>query len=242
MRFLTDSKNPIVASRRRIVFISFIGIAGSLALAFVLSFVGAVCIAMPMAAVFSMLMMAKAPPIMMTCLAGAGALAICAGQYYAGRMYMSLVSRLAMDHRKEAVTPIFLSSLAVWGLLGLSIAFSGGLNFGTFAVVAGIALNVFGQRQKMIELRRGPQVAGEPVIKIESSSSNFYEQLFELKTAESIEHLEQISKQCLTLIKPAAVTSSDCTSVLIDELMKRKLRAEADELSALQLKLIDKDK
>lgn len=128
----------------------------------------------------------------------------------------------------------------MWSLFGIGIAFSGGLNFGTFAVVAGIALNVYGQRQRMIELRRGLPY-NSPIAKIEtSSSSTFLEHLFELKTAESIEHLEQLSKQCLVLIKPAAASSPDCTSALINELMKRKLRVEADELSALQLKLIDR--
>lgn len=90
----------------------------------------------------------------------------------------------------------------------------------------------------MMVLRRAlPNDA--PITKLESGGE-FLDQLFDLKTAESIEHLEQLSKQCLVLIKPSAASSDDCTSALINELMRRKLSIEADELSALQLKLIDR--
>lgn len=240
MRLLTDSKNPIVIQRNRAALFTLVGFLGTLTFAFALSFTGAIFISLPMAMVFGVLQASQAPSILMMCLAGAVAMAIWAGQYFAGRVYMGIVSSLGGEHRKEVLTPIFLPSLAIWSLLGIGIAFSGGLNFGTFAVVTGIALNVYGQRQKMVELRRGlPYVT--PVAKIETSSTaDFLNHLFELKTAENIEHLEQISKQCLVLIKPSAAASPDCTSALINELMKRKLRMEADELSALQLKLLDK--
>ncbi len=240
MRLLTDSKNPIVVRRNRAAIFTLVGFVGTLTSAFALSLIGAVCIALPISLMIGLLQASQAPAILAMCVAGAAALAIWAGQYYAGRSYMDIVSRLGGEHRKEVLTPIFLPSLAIWSLFGTGIVFSGGLNFGTFAIVAGIALNVYGQRQKMIELRRGlPHIT--PVAKIETtSSSDFLDHLFELKTAESIEHLEQISKQCLVLIKPSAAASPDCTSALINELMKRKLRMEADELSALQLKLLDK--
>jgi glucan phosphoethanolaminetransferase (alkaline phosphatase superfamily) len=234
-RLITHA-NPIVLQRSRWVTYYLVGIAASAGLGLLLSILGAICISMPLAMLFSVMTAAKLPTFLIPVSAIVAGLAIWIGQYFAGFLYMDTVSRLGFGNRKEVLTPLFLASITLWGVVALVVLQSNGLfNFGSFVILTGVGINLFGQRKRMKQLRKALPNNDSNVRFV--SQSDFNNELYELKTAENIEHLEQLSKQCLLIMKPAASASSDCTSALIDELMKRKLRAEADELSLLQLKL-----
>ncbi|MDZ4836050.1 MAG: hypothetical protein SGJ27_19915 [Candidatus Melainabacteria bacterium] len=237
MKLLTDAKTPVIAKRIRFANYLAIGTATSTMFFIVMTVLGAVCIAAPVQFFLLSYPTGGAVTFVTACVS---ALVIWSAQFYAGKLYMNMVSRLGFANRKEVLTPLFLPSIVIWGGLAFFIlAFR--FDFASLLISTGFLLNLAGQRQTMVALRRGLPHHHTTTVKIESAakSSEFQNQLYDLKTAESIEHLEQMSKQCLSMIKPAATGSSDCTSILIDELMRRKLRTEADELSMLQLKLID---
>ncbi len=234
-RLLTHT-NPIVLQRSRWVTFYLVGIAASTGLGLLLGMISAICISMPLAMLFTVMTAENWPTFLIPCSAVVAALAIWIGQYFAGFLYMDTVSRLGFGQRKEVLTPLFLASITLWGMVSFIVIQSNGLlNFGSFAILTGIGINLFGQRKQVKQLRRALPNSDSNVRLV--SQSDLSNELYELKTAESIEHLEQLSKQCLLTFKPSAASSSDCTSALIDELMKRKLRTEADELSLLQLRL-----
>jgi hypothetical protein len=113
-------------------------------------------------------------------------------------------------------------------------------------ILGGVFSFVLGQQHRMKKLRNTPETETikieTPKNKIASKKSVTVElgdRLLALQSAENIDHLEHLSKECLAVLKPVNSPTVDCTSKLVDELMKRKLNKEADELSALQLKLID---
>ncbi len=242
MQLLTDaSKKPVMLRRCR--FVGFL-LLGFIASGIFITIIGAILgySAIPLAAGYSAILQSRNTALMWVLSIGYS-LGIWLTLYFAGRFYMKSTSMLGFKYRRETLTPIFISSVICWIPLMAIMAISSGINVGTGAILFGLALGLFGQSQQMVALKKSLPSDTTP-FQIESAKPvnnvELTNQLYELKTAESIEHLEQMSKQCLLLIKPAAATQADCTSSLIDELMKRKLNTEADELSLLQLNLAER--
>lgn len=168
--------------------------------------------------------------------------------FLAGRFYISWFRRFGFGSKLEVIEPLFRSSLIVFGLIaGFWVFIAANLPYtgsvlSALAFCGGLSFFLLGQKHQIQKLEDSlPE--SDSVVPVEgvTSSGEFIDRMFALKNAENVEHLEQLSKQCLILLKPAAAPAGDCTSTLIDELMKKKLHMEADELSSLQLKLIDQD-
>ena len=168
--------------------------------------------------------------------------------FLAGRGYISWFRRFGFGSKTEILEPLFRSSMIVFGLIaGFWIFFAVSLPYTSNILSAlcycgGLTFFLLGQKHQIQKLEASPPER-DPMANLESvtRSGEFIDRMFALKEAENIEHLEQLSKQCLVLLKPASTSARDCTSILIDELMKNKLLTEANELSSLQLKLIDQD-
>ncbi|MDZ4836051.1 MAG: hypothetical protein SGJ27_19920 [Candidatus Melainabacteria bacterium] len=178
---------------------------------------------------------------------------IWSGHYLLGRTSISLLTRFAakcgISTQKEALTPIFLGTtmLLAWATWQFTYAFGWtwmGSVISNIFVIGGVSSFILGQQHRMKKLRNNPEAE---TVKIETTkkkspektSGELVDRLLALQTAENFDHLEQLSRDCLAVLKPVNTPTVDCTSKLVDELMKRKLNKEADDLSALQLKLID---
>ncbi len=237
LRRLKETDPAAIAKRRRSYIFHFIGLGASFGLTFVI--ILSIALVVMQAGLLSTALAATHAPAYLHLLIGILGLGIIwAGQFFAGQLYMEYVSRLGQQDRKGTLTPIFIASLEIWGLITF-IAFQISLfSVGTLVIVGGAVLHILGARRKMIQLRGNlPDTKAIPRI---TSQSEINIGLNELQTAESLEQLEQLSRQCLLAMKPGAAVSSDYTSALIAELMKKKLNAEADELSLLQLNLSEK--
>lgn len=175
--------------------------------------------------------------------------AITMGCYFlAGRIYIAWFSRFVFGEKREIFEPLFRTSMIVFGIISIIWVYMAvGIPCTATVVSAlcycgGLAFFLLGQKH---QIRKLEDSLSDPVLvdppKNVTSSGEFIDRMFALKGAENIEHLEQLSKDCLVLLKPATASATDCTSKLIDELMKNKLHLEADELSQLQLQLIDQE-
>jgi hypothetical protein len=238
LRRLKETDPAAIAKRRRAFMFHFIGLGASFGLTFVI--ILSIALVFLQAAMLSTALAATHAPAYLHLFIGILGLGIIwAGQFFAGQLYMEFVSRLGQQDRKGTLTPIFIASLETWGIVTF-IAFQISLfSVGTLVMVGGAVLHILGARRKMMQLRGNlPDTRAIPKI---TSQSEINIGFNELKTAESLEQLEQLSQQCLLALKPGAAVSSDYTSTLIGELMQRKLSAEADELSLLQLNLSEKD-
>lgn len=165
--------------------------------------------------------------------------------HFSGPLYINILSRLAFKFKRDSLMPLFWSSLLVWiGLFfygfttqiiekGLSSA--GNIFWLTLLVGSSTFFLHRGMFKKAKSIRNA--IDGTSDVKL--TTADFIEHVNALKKADSIQQLEDLSKNCLRALNLSVTDTGDSINLLVQELVKQNLLADANEISTIQLKLLE---